>query len=48
MLQQKFVDRAAELEALLDHAHVEEFEVQNDGRSVTDVAQEILVRSGWL
>jgi hypothetical protein len=48
MLQQKFVDRAAELEALLDYAHVEDFEVQNEDRSVTDVAQEILVRSGWL
>lgn len=48
MLQKKFVARAAELEALLDAAKVEDFVVDNNGRSITEVAREVLVRSRWL
>jgi cytidylate kinase len=48
MLQKKFVTRVAELEASLDAARIEDFSVDNDSRSVTDVAREMLVRAGWL
>ncbi len=48
MLQQKFVTRVAELEASLDATGVEDFSVDNDSGSVTDVAREVLVRAGWL
>jgi len=48
MLQEQFVARVAELEASLDAASVEDFSVENDGRSVTAVAREILARAGWL
>ena len=48
MLQEQFVARIAELEASLDAGRVEDFSVQNDGRSVTVVAREVLVRAGWL
>ncbi len=48
MLQEKFVTRVAELEASLDATGVEDFSVDNDSGSVTDVAREVLVRAGWL
>jgi hypothetical protein len=48
MLQEQFVARVAELEASLDAGCVEDFSVENDGRSVTAVAREVLVRAGWL
>jgi hypothetical protein len=48
LLQEQLVARAAELEASLDAGRVEDFIVQNDGRSVTAVARELLVRAGWL
>ncbi len=48
MLQEQFVSRVAELEASLDAGCVEDFSVENDGRSVTAVAREVLVRAGWM
>jgi hypothetical protein len=48
MLQEKFVARVAELEASLDAGRVEDFSVNNDGRNVTEVATEVLVRARWL
>jgi adenylylsulfate kinase len=48
MWQQKFVGRVAELNALLDRALLEDFCVTNEDRPVTDVAQEVLSRAGWL
>ena len=48
MLQDTFVARVAELDALLDAAHVEDFSLPNDEGSITDVARELLVRAGWL
>lgn len=48
MLQEKRVARVAELEASLDSSGVEDFSVDNDGRSITEVAREVLVRAGWL
>jgi hypothetical protein len=47
-LQQQFVARVAELETLLDRAGVEDFAINNAGRSVTEVAREMLTRAGWL
>jgi len=47
-LQQQFVARVAELETLLDRAGVEDFAIDNAGRSVTEVAREMLKRAGWL
>jgi hypothetical protein len=46
--QQKYVERVAILSALLDGARLEDFSVRNENRPVTDVAQEMLVRAGWL
>lgn len=48
MLQHTFVARIAELNALLDAAHVEDFSLRNDDSSITDVARARLVRAGWL
>jgi hypothetical protein len=48
MLQEQFVARVAELEASLEAARVEDFTVENEGRSVTEVAREILLRAAWL
>ena len=43
--QQKFVTRASELDALLDATNVEDFSIDNDRRSVTEVARDALVLS---
>jgi adenylylsulfate kinase-like enzyme len=48
MLQTQFVERVAALERSLDAAAVEDYTVENEGRSVTDVAREVLTRAGWL
>ena len=48
MLQQQFVDRVAILDAILDGARLEDFAVINEGRSVNDVAQEMLIKAGWI
>ena len=48
MLQSFFVARVEELEAILDRAHLESATISNDGRSITEVARELLVGAGWL
>jgi hypothetical protein len=48
MLQSTFVARVVELNDRLDAAGVEDFSLENDGRSVTEVARELLARTGWL
>jgi hypothetical protein len=48
MLQSFFVARVAELEATLDRAHLEGTTISNDGRSITEVARELLIGAGWL
>jgi hypothetical protein len=48
MLQEELVSRVAVLDALLDAASLDDFVVENDDRSVTDVARDMLVRAGWL
>jgi hypothetical protein len=47
-LQGSYVARVAELNSILDHAHLEDFSLRNENRPVTDVAHEMLVRAGWL
>ena len=47
-LQGSYVARVAELNSILDHAHLEDFSLLNENRPVTDVAHEMLVRAGWL
>ncbi len=49
MFREQALDRAAALAVSLERAKAEDFTVQNgDGRSVTDVAREVLSRAGWL
>lgn len=48
ILQQEYVGRVAELNAILDQAQLEDFCVTTESRSVTDVALEMLTRSGWI
>lgn len=48
MLQEQFVARVQVLEAALDAAGLEDFSVDNDGRSVTDVAREVLRLAKWM
>jgi predicted kinase len=47
-LQNSFVARVAELHVILDCARLEDFALNNENRSVTDTALELLTRSGWL
>jgi hypothetical protein len=48
MLQQQFVDRVAILDAILDRAALEDFVVVNEDRYLGDVAQEMLIKAGWI
>jgi hypothetical protein len=46
--QRQFVDRVAILDAILNRAAVEDFVVVNEYRSLSDVAQEMLIKAGWI
>jgi hypothetical protein len=46
--QARYVNRVAELDARLDVGGVADFCVDNDDRSITEVAREILSRAGWM
>jgi hypothetical protein len=46
--QQNYVARVAELNAILDRARLEDFIVSSSNRTVTEVAEEMLVRAGWI
>jgi hypothetical protein len=48
VLQEKFMARVDELDAILNRSRLEGFTVINEGRSVTAVAHEVLVRAGWI
>jgi hypothetical protein len=48
MRQEEFVARSGVLDETLSQAALEDFTVVNDGRQVTDVARELLVRARWL
>lgn len=47
-LQRDYVARVTELNAILDRARLEDFTLSNENRSLTDVAHEMLVESGWI
>jgi hypothetical protein len=44
----EYIERVATLNATLDHALLENFVVSNEGRSLTEVATEVLKRARWL
>jgi predicted kinase len=48
ILQHQFLERARELDDVLQRAALEEFTIVNDDRLVTDVARELLQRAGWI
>jgi hypothetical protein len=48
ILQSEYVARVAKLNAILDRAHLEDFAVVNENRSLTDVALEMLVKASWI
>jgi thymidylate kinase len=48
ILQQEYVARVARLNVILDRARLEDFIVINENRPVTEVAQEVLVKAGWI
>ena len=47
-LQNTYIARVAELNSILDRAHLEDFSISNENRSITGVANEMLVRAAWL
>lgn len=48
VLQAQYVDRVAILDAILDRAQLEDFTVINEDRPINDVAQEMLIKAGWI
>jgi hypothetical protein len=46
--QQKYVARVEDLNAILDRVKVEDFSIQNERHSLTEVAMEMLFRAGWI
>jgi hypothetical protein len=48
ILQAEYVARVAKLDAILDRARLEDFIVINENRPLTEVAQEMLVKAGWI
>jgi hypothetical protein len=46
--QRQYVARVAKLNVILDRAQLEDFTVTSEGRSLTDVAHEMLVKAGWI
>jgi hypothetical protein len=48
VLQAQYAERVAILEAILNRERLEDFVIINEGRPITDVAQEMLMRAGWI
>jgi len=46
--KREYVARVAKLNIILDRARLEDFTVNNENRSLTDVALEMLVKAGWV
>jgi hypothetical protein len=46
--QREYVARVARLNDILDRARLENFSIANEDRSLTEVAHEMLVKSGWI
>jgi len=47
MMRTHYLGRSVVLDSVLDVAGVEHFRIENEGRGVTEVAQEMLVMAGW-
>lgn len=43
-----YVDRVAKLNSILDRAWLEDFALTSENRSLTEVAQEMLIKAGWI
>jgi len=43
-----YVARVAKLNTVIDRAHLENFTITNENRPLTDVAQEMLLKAGWI
>jgi hypothetical protein len=48
ILRRNYIARVAELNTTLDRAKLENFTITNDNRPLTDVANELLVKAGWI
>ena len=48
LAQQEYVARVEKLNVILDHAKLEDFIVVNEDRNVNEVANEMLVKAGWI
>lgn len=48
MDRSKYIQRVSTLQDTIDRAQLEDFEVRNEGRSITEVASELLERSNWV
>jgi hypothetical protein len=46
--ERKYVAHVAKLNRILDHARLEDFTVNNEDRSLTDVVLEMLIKAGWI
>jgi hypothetical protein len=46
--QRDYIARVAELNAILDRERLEDFIVNSANGSITDVAQEMLIKAGWI
>jgi hypothetical protein len=46
--QREYVARVAKLNVILDRARLEEFSVTSENRSLTEIAEEMLVKAGWI
>jgi hypothetical protein len=46
--QREYLARVANLNLTLDAAQLEDFIVTSEGRSLTEVAQEVLVKAEWM
>lgn len=48
ILRREYIARVAELNRILDGAALENFTVENENRSLTEVAREVLAKAGWI
>jgi hypothetical protein len=46
--QPEYVARVAELNAILDRAQLEDFTIISESRSLTEIANEMLLRAAWI
>jgi ribose 1,5-bisphosphokinase PhnN len=46
--QREYVARVRKLNAILDGARLEDFTISNEGRSMAEVAHEMLCKAGWM